>query len=203
MGSTSIGPKPTTYSEMSGSMTVSVTVTVRRPPLSPTLWTPGLVNVHWARPVVKPSLVGRTVTFTEALAVPNASVTVIWKVRTGGVSLSATAGEANSGVIVSLSKSSTSGPPVCVHWIIGQPALGSWVMLLQSVTKALGPTTKSGPAVTSGLAPSTVQVTCGGTGLPGHGLSWPTMGPEPKSGPEPWARKGRSWKLFAMFGCPN
>src|SRR2546425_4010768 len=47
------------------------------------------------------------------------------------------------------------------------------------------------------------QLLGAGTGAPGQGESWPTTGPAPWKGPEPFARNGKSPKLRGMRGNPG
>src|SRR3954468_24915719 len=109
-----------------GSSDEEAALTLSLPPLFPTLpegasqrGFPGTVSV-----------VATTVTFTESVAVPNASVTEIWKVSTGGVPQHTTGGAVKLGVRLLTSVIGTNGPAVCVHWMVASPALMSWVILL-------------------------------------------------------------------------
>src|SRR5712671_6297584 len=82
-------------------------------------------------------------------------------------------------------------------------ALTSSVTVASRDTGAAEPTTMSGPALTIGAMPAALQLAGVGAGEPGHGVSCPTTGPVPKSGPVPRERNGMSWKLLGGNGWPN
>src|SRR2546421_150023 len=55
--------------------------------------------------------------------------------------------------------------------------------------------------VGAGLLP--MHTAAGGRGSPGQGDGWPTTGPSPPRGPEPWARKGKSCRFSGIAGEPR
>src|SRR2546421_6368191 len=177
--------------------------TLNWPPLTPTLWMPPIGARHTAVTVsVSGGGEATTLTFTDAVEVPKLSVTVSWKVRTDPAGMPTVL---KFGVRVpEVGFSPAAGPAVCAQVIVGAVALGSCVTVPARVSERPVATTKSMPALAIGPAPPAgEQVTAGGVGLPGHGVSWPTTVPNPKSGPEPCARKGKSWRLFGRIGSPS
>src|SRR4051812_9947601 len=151
------------------------------------------------------SVAARTVTLTVAVVLPKSSLAVSSKVRVTG-SLKPTAGATNVGVSVSTPMSVTNGPTVfvCLQANVAPlKAFGSSVTVAKSETGSPEPTAMSGPRFTIGAVPPPLQLAGTGGCDPGHGVSWPTTGPTPSSGPEPSARNGRSWKLFGGSGWPN
>src|SRR5207249_92612 len=143
-----------------------------------------------------------TVTFTSEVEVPKLSETVSWKVRTDPAAMPAVLKFGVRVPVVGVNPAA--GPAVCAQVMVGAVALGSCVTVPARVSLRPVATTKSTPAFAIGAnPPAGEQTAAGGVGLPGHGVSWPTMVPNPKSGPEPIARKGKSWKLFGMSGLPS
>src|SRR3954465_208121 len=205
----SIPPKPTTVNVTVELTTDEVAVTVsfppfwpRTPPPRPPPPTAGAF--HTAVGPLMRSVAPTTETFTVAVEVPNWSLAVSWKASVTGTLPKETVGATKPGGGASPTSSVTKGPAVWVqaNVAVGQ-AFGSSVTLPRSVTWAREPTTKSAPALTMGAVPVPVQFAGVGAGEPGQGVSCPTRGPVPKSGPEPSARKGMSWKLFGGSGWPN
>src|SRR5258708_25084246 len=198
------------------SVTEDDALTVRVPPLSPTLGGRGApAGAFQSAVAVTVSVEAKTVTLTSDVELPKASATLSWNVSTGGTAPCRTVGALKLGVSVFGFAGAPAGPAVCVHCRrVSGPAFTSWLTVPASISNRPEPTAKSTPAFATGAAPPATQFTFPGAGFPGHGVSWPTIGAGggqvagaggqggvgPPSGPEPCARKGRSWKLVATTG---